>query len=135
MTEFVKNMDNSTYRWPVLVIDDDEDLCHILEMAIVKSCEVHCEHTLATAKAYLTAGEPGIIFLDNNLPDGLGVASISGILRGHPDTKIVLMTSEVSEGICEQALNLGAARFIAKPFKVSAINQIIRSLVPELPRD
>ena len=117
---------------PILIVDDDEDLCHILEAVITKKCSVHCEHTLTTATEYLNQGTPEIIFLDNNLPDGLGVTAIAPMLLEHPGMKIVFMTAQADDGIREKALAQGASRFIAKPFKGATINQIITSLRPDL---
>lgn len=117
---------------PVLIIDDDNDLCLILERAITDICSVHVEHNLRNAETYLTKLHPSIILLDNNLPDGSGVRSIKRILRHNPDVKIVLMTADDSKGLKERAMQEGAAEFIAKPFRASMINEIILSLCPEV---
>jgi two-component system response regulator CitB len=117
---------------PVLIVDDDNDLCLILEKAITDKCSVHVEHDLKSAENYLTQLEPSIILLDNNLPDGTGVRSIRHILSYHPDIKIVLMTADDSKGLQERAIQEGAVQFIAKPFRASKINEIILSLCPEL---
>jgi len=117
---------------PVLIVDDDNDLCLILERVITDKCSVHVEHNLRNAEIYLTQLEPSIILLDNNLPDGTGVWSIKDILKDHPAVKIVLMTADDSNGLKEKAIREGAVIFIAKPFRASMINEIILSLCPEL---
>jgi len=60
---------------------------------------VHVEHDLRSAACYLTGSKPDIVFLDNNLPGGLGVKYISHILSLYPDAKIILMTAELSSGL------------------------------------
>lgn len=126
--------ENTTHNpvCPVLIVDDDNDLCRILGVTITRKCSVHVEHTLKNAENYLTRLEPSIILLDNNLPDGSGVKSIKSMLELCPEVKIVLMTADTSEGLAEKAMKEGAARFIAKPFRASLINEIIFSLCPEL---
>src|ERR1700759_5288056 len=114
--------------YPVLIVDDDEDLCLILETAMSRRCAIHCEHTLAGAGAYLSTETPKIIFLDNNLPDGLGVLNIPMLLQQCPSVKIVLMTANEGDGLRERALRLGAVQFIAKPFKASELSQVISRL-------
>lgn|ERR1035437_5698122 len=117
---------------PVLIVDDDNDLCTILGFVITNKCSVHVEHTLKNAENYMARLEPSIILLDNDLPDGSGVKFIKSMLELYPEVKIVLMTADRSEGLAEKAMQEGAARFIAKPFKASLINEIIFSLCPEL---
>jgi DNA-binding NtrC family response regulator len=117
---------------PVLVVDDDNDLCEIMEAIVRKICPVHSEHNLQSAESYLTRRKPDIIFLDNNLPDGSGVLFIKEILDFYPDAKIVLMTADVSAGLKEKALDEGAVRFIAKPFRSSTINELILAMCPNL---
>jgi DNA-binding NtrC family response regulator len=117
---------------PVLVVDDDNDLCEIMEAIVRKICPVHSEHDLQSAENYLTRRKPAIIFLDNNLPDGSGVQFIKEILEFYPDIKIVLMTADVSVGLKEKALDEGAIRFIAKPFRSATINELIFAMCPNL---
>ena len=117
---------------PVLVVDDDNDLCKMMEAIVRKICPVHSEHDLQSAENYLARLKPEIIFLDNNLPDGTGVLFIKAILHFYPDVKIVLMTADVSMGLKEKAIDEGAVRFIAKPFRSSMINELIFSICPNL---
>lgn len=114
----------------VLVIDDDNDLCRII-MAILK-CPVHVEHTLTNAENYLTGFKPLVVLLDNNLPDGKGIEFIKDILHVYPDVKIILMTSDTTEGLKEKAYHEGAVSFIAKPFKASLLNEVMFSICPDL---
>jgi DNA-binding NtrC family response regulator len=114
----------------VLVIDDDNDLCRIIT-AILR-CPVHVEHTLTKAEVYLVGFKPLVILLDNNLPDGKGIEFIKEILKVYPDIKIILMTSDSSEGLKEKAYDEGAVSFIAKPFKASLLNEVLGSICPDL---
>ena len=125
-------MKSDDKRCPVLVVDDDNDLCEIMEAIVRKICPVHSEHDLQSAENYLARLKPEIIFLDNNLPDGSGVLFIKEILDFYPDVKIVLMTADVSMGLKEKAIDEGAVQFIAKPFRSSMINDLIFSICPDL---
>jgi two-component system chemotaxis response regulator CheY len=116
----------------VLIVDDDNDLCRILEFVITDKCSVHVEHSLDGADHYLADRKPDIILLDNNLPDGLGVKAIKHMLQIYPEVKIVLMTADDSKGLQEMAMDEGAAKFIAKPFQARIINDVILSLCPPL---
>ena len=57
----------------ILIIDDETDLCLLLkEYFVRKNYEVIVSHTLQEGKVLLTENKPDILFLDNNLPDGIG---------------------------------------------------------------
>jgi DNA-binding NtrC family response regulator len=117
---------------PVLIVEDDGDLCRILVAMLTKMCPVHVEHDLHSAESYLTKRIPVIILMDNNLPDGLGVDKIKSILDLHPQIKIVLMTADLSEGLKEKAIHDGAVRFITKPFRATAIRDLLLAVCPDL---
>lgn len=125
-------MEKNKNNCVVLIVDDDNDLCRILEFVITNKCSVHSEHTIRDAENYLSCRKPDIIFLDNSLPDGSGIKSIKNIHSLYPDVKIVLMTSDTTEGLQEKAIRDGAVKFIGKPFKAAVINELIMTLCPEL---
>jgi DNA-binding NtrC family response regulator len=121
----------------VLIVDDDNDLCQLLQLVVSRLCPVHVEHTLKGAGNYLFTlqGEnslPKIILLDNNLPDGAGVAYIKYIRDIYPDINVIMMTADTASGLREAAICEGAADFITKPFRVSTINNILLSICPGL---
>jgi DNA-binding NtrC family response regulator len=120
------------WNCPVLIVDDDNDLCGLIEMMVKKVCPVHVEHDLHSAGGYLSSQKPAIIFLDNSLPDGKGILFIKTILSVYPDAKIVLMTADQVAGLKEAAMGEGAVDFISKPFRASAIVEMILLICPEL---
>ncbi len=130
-------MKSNELMCPVLIVDDDDDLCQILQLVVSRICPVHIEHTLKDTGSYLATlrpqnGLPKIILLDNNLPDGAGVSYIKYIRNFYPGIKIVMMTADTASGLREMALCEGAIRFITKPFRTSAINDVLLSICPEL---
>jgi len=78
----------------VLIIDDEIDLCLLLKSYFIrKNYDVHISHTLEEGSAQLKYLQPDIIFLDNNLPDGLGWASAPKLANSFPNTYIVLISA------------------------------------------
>jgi DNA-binding NtrC family response regulator len=126
------SMERNENECPVLIVDDDGDLCRILAAILRNFCPVHIEHDLGSAECYLKTARPMIVLLDNNLPDGLGISYIRHILDLYPGIKVALMTSDTSSGLMEGAIEEGAVRFIAKPFRSATIINIILSICPEL---
>ena len=78
----------------VLIIDDETDFCLLLkEYFTRKNYNVYLSHTLGEGKKILTEICPDILFLDNNLPDGLGWVNAPEIARNLPLTYIVLISA------------------------------------------
>lgn len=113
----------------VLIIDDEEELCMLMELVL------HREHFLAksihvlgNALHIIEELKPDFIFLDNHLPDGKGVDHIKKMLETYPPAKIVMMTAHNEKQLTEKALNEGASYFLHKPFNRNNIENIINSL-------
>ena len=59
-------------RLKVLIIDDEKDLCLLIKAYLSrKNCDVHTAYTLSEGLMQVDQFLPDILFLDNNLPDGL----------------------------------------------------------------
>jgi DNA-binding NtrC family response regulator len=125
-------MKSKNNRFSVLIVDDDKDICLILKSGLSSMFSVHCEHSIAAGEDYLLHHKTSILFLDNSLPDGKGVECIEEITRLQEDIKIVMMTADASSAIKDRAIAKGACYFIAKPFKLSMIKEIVSSIFPNL---
>ena len=84
----------SSNRLKVLIIDDEEDLCLLIKAYLSrKNCEVHTANTLARGLMMVEELLPDILFLDNNLPDGLGWERAGEILKRHPNIQLHLLSA------------------------------------------
>jgi DNA-binding NtrC family response regulator len=113
----------------VLIIDDEEELCMLMEMVLAR------EHFLAKSIHFLENSltlirelKPDYIFLDNHLPDGKGINFIKRMIEVYPRVKIVMMTAHNETQLTEKALEEGASYFLHKPFNRNNIENIIKSL-------
>ena len=81
-------------RKKILIIDDETDLCLLLkDYFIRKNYEVVVTHTLEEGTKLLYKIRPDILFLDNNLPDGLGWNDAKKIATDLPQTYLVLISA------------------------------------------
>lgn len=124
-------MQTAKYTCPVLVVEDNEDLCLIFRAVLGKTCGFHIENTLKGAELFLADNKTAIIFLDNNLPDGSGILHIRTMLDQQPEANVVVMTADTADGLPAKAISEGAMSFLRKPFKLSLIKDIIVSVCPE----
>jgi len=67
----------------------------------------------------------GCIFLDNHLPDGLGISYIQRIKKRFPDTPLIMITAHDTRSDKERAEEVGIDSFIGKPFSKETILRMI----------
>lgn len=73
----------------VLIIDDESDLCQLLKSYLTrKDYDVHIAHTIEDGMSIVKTLQPGMIFLDNNLPDGIGWKLAPYLAKEYPDMQI-----------------------------------------------
>jgi DNA-binding NtrC family response regulator len=68
------------------------------------------------------------VFLDYNMPGLNGLETLAEIKRHSPDLEVVIMTSNASLPIVEQARRTGAAGFLKKPFYPADIDTILQRI-------
>lgn len=84
----------SNPKLKVLIIDDEEDLCLLIKTYLSrKNCEVYTANSLSEGLKKLNDLVPDILFLDNNLPDGLGWETAEKILSQHPQIQLHLISA------------------------------------------
>lgn len=125
-----KNIDNLAAE--ALIVEDEIDICFLLTGILRnKNLQTTFVNTLKDARHTLSSLRPAILFLDNNLPDGLGIDFIYQIKKENPSTKIVIITADDTIADKTRALKAGADIFIGKPFTRDTINKTIDKLMTE----
>jgi DNA-binding response OmpR family regulator len=108
----------------VLIIDDELDTCFLLGRALKRyGIQSLIAHSLEEGFVTLTSEKPQLVFLDNNLPDGLGIDQIQKIRVAFPNIKLVMITAMST--LKEKALLMGANFFIEKPLDLSKIELVL----------
>lgn len=108
-------------RGPILVIDDDPDLCALLQRALE-----HDGHEVVTAKNGMEAirayelNKPALLFVDLMMPTLDGEEFLR--MLGTPRPPVVLITASVR--IHEVAERFGVEAALDKPFEVSAVREL-----------
>lgn len=112
----------------VLIIDDEVEICYLLSRILRKSgIEVSYVNNISDARLKLTSFTPSVIFLDNHLPDGLGIDFAKYLSLKFPECRIIIITAK--ETNADHAYRNGASEIIFKPFTseniFSALNKYI----------
>ena len=78
----------------VLIIDDEVDFGVLMKnFFVLRQFEVFVAHTIAEGMIILDREKPDVIFLDNQLPDGLGWGKTEFILLNHPQATLNLISA------------------------------------------
>ncbi len=112
-----------------LIIDDEIDICYLLSGILRnKNIQSNYVNSIGEALLALEINPPQIVFLDNHLPDGMGVNFISDLKKNNPGIKVVMITAYDTPLDRRKALAEGADFFIAKPFSRDTIFQTVEQL-------
>ena len=114
----------------VLIIDDEKDICYLLGSLFKgKKLDTAYVNTIKEAEKILQITHPDVIFLDNHLPDGLGINFIATIKQMHPKTKVVMITAHDNQADRDKAMQEGADFFISKPFSRQNVSETVERLM------
>ncbi len=105
----------------ILIVEDDRALGEGLCLAL-KSPEAEpllCR-TLAAARSALEAGEPDLLVLDVNLPDGSGLDFLRQLRRSSA-LPVILLTANDMETDIVAGLESGADDYVTKPFSLAVL--------------
>jgi DNA-binding NtrC family response regulator len=81
-------------RKKVLVIDDEEDFTFLMKGFFAsKGYQVFLAGSIRDGLAILNKECPDVVFLDNNLPDGLGWQISDFICSNYPDIQLNLISA------------------------------------------
>lgn len=101
----------------VLVVDDEVEICMLLAGILEKKgFKVVCRHNLTDARTSLGDDHFDLIFLDLNLPDGLGFHLIEEARKRFPKVKIIIISAYDSNIERKRAETEEVNFFLAKPF-------------------
>lgn len=112
-----------------MVIDDDPDFNELLTLMLERrKIHVLSVFSLQEAESYLSYLKPGVVFLDNSFPEGLGINFIRSIKSIDENIKVVMMTGDRAEWIHEKAVEEGIDYFLRKPLRKDTVDAVLDDL-------
>ncbi len=110
----------------ILIVDDEENaLRNISAFLEPKGYEIITATTLGQARTSLERGEPDIVLLDVQLPDGYGPDLLEETLHYPVRPPIILITAYGEIEMAVEAMKNGAHDFIQKPVEFTSLEQSI----------
>ncbi len=114
----------------ILLVDDEETLRWTLHEALVEE-GYDIENTNDSIKALelVKKSDYDLVISDLKMPIMGGLQLISEIKKIHPDIKAVIITAYGSIETVIEAMHLGVADFISKPFKIEHMKRVIHKVL------
>ncbi|MCG8473033.1 MAG: response regulator, partial [Desulfobacterales bacterium] len=111
----------------ILIIDDDHQICGMLEAFIVKEGhQVLSRQTLADGLQQLEKAPYDVVFLDVGLPDGSGLDVVRRIRSSLGEPEVVIITGAGDADGAEMAIKKGAWDYLQKPFNLKEITLTLK---------
>jgi len=119
----------------VLIIEDDQTQRNQLASALeLQSCTVTSAGNATDALACCRDGWFDLVFCDLQLGEELALDLIPKLLASNPNLHIVVLTAFAAIETAVEAIRLGAANYLSKPFQVGQIREILAGLREESAR-
>lgn len=113
----------------LLIIDDEEQLNRTLTLHLEREYLVHSAISGPEGLAAAEKLKPTGVLLDLHMPGMSGMEVLEKLQRLTPAPLVVIMTAYGEVRSAVQAIKLGAADYITKPFNVERLGQNLRELL------
>lgn len=129
-------MNQTQPRARVLVVDDEADLVRILQFGL-QAIGYHVDTASDGQEGLKKARElkPDIILLDLMLPrlDGYKVCRLLKFDERYKNIPIIILSARTQEGDQLLAMEMGANRFVTKPYDFAEVLSHIETLLKSVP--
>ncbi len=106
----------------ILVIDDEDSMCHFMEIMLSKEGYTVDTTTSGTEGISLVKKQPyDLVIADLNMPEMTGIDVLRRVKSFKEDQDFIVMTAYASVDTAIEAMKQGAVDYITKPFKIDEI--------------
>lgn len=123
--------------YKILIIDASAELRRVMRMAfelMTKGIHLIEAGTLAQARVLLAAGQPDLLLLDAELPDGSG-CDFCREVRMHSDIPILMASGLADKARIAEGYAAGCSDYLVKPYLLDTLLQRIAALRENVPRE
>jgi DNA-binding NtrC family response regulator len=119
-----------TNKGRIYVVDDDTLIVSLVTRSRVKEgYEVRSSSDALSLEKDVAAFSPDLLLLDIGLPDRSGLDGLRGVKEANRDLPVVMLTADDGINTAIQAMKLGAADYLTKPFEMDRLKSVIDFIV------
>lgn len=123
-------------KFRILVVDDEKNICDLLKVALEQiGCAVETTTEGPQAIGWAHEHTYDAIFLDIKMPGMNGVEVLKNLRKVQPNAAFVMITGYAGSDLVDESLSSGAFVCLSKPFGISQVQDIIRTLYDGAPGD
>ena len=124
-------MDKPSVR-KIIIFDDDEDILSICSYVLEEQgWEVHGFTDCNNVAEKVSGIQPDVILMDNWIPDAGGIIATQTLKSSEKLKNIPVIYFSANSDIQLLASHAGAESYLAKPFDLHQLEQVIRSVIIE----
>src|SRR5262249_16294714 len=117
-------------RYPVLVVDDEQDNLDAFRFAFRKSFNLSYALGGAEALALLDELGPAVVVSDQRMPGLSGIEVLREAVRRRPEVVGILLTAYTDLPVLLEAINSGSVhRYVQKPWDSKELSVILRQAI------
>ena len=128
-------MDEELRNAKILIVEDDPDNVHLLELFFETSgfTDVHATSDARNVEGLVRELEPKLILLDLHMPHVDGLEVMRRIQEADPDHEIpmIVMSGDISAENRKIGMEVGATDFLGKPYEMSALLSKVEKALTE----
>lgn len=113
----------------ILLIDDDQDLCGIIELALEMEYDLQMAHDGASGLKKLNEQQFDAVILDWELPDMSGIEIAEACRAKYNLTPILMLTGRQQIDDKVLGLDSGADDYLTKPFEMRELQARLRKVL------
>jgi two-component system response regulator HydG len=118
--------EESRIRASVLIVDEDGAVRYACnEIASSKGYNVYSAENISAALSLLRGNGVDIVLLDLKGPQSLHLELLEQIKALHPETAVIVMTAYATIASAVEAMRVGAADYLTKPFTVDELTTVL----------
>jgi DNA-binding NtrC family response regulator len=119
---------NPTPKPVVLLVDDEAEICNVLELGLKNECDVESARSAEEAELMLATRRYDVIVCDHLMPQEEGMAFLTRAMTSFPKVRRILMTGYTNPELLARCTGLAElSACLVKPVRAAqmlvAINQ------------
>lgn len=112
----------------VLIVDDEKDFLDIMAERIrLRGMDVSTTTSSENALKMVDEESYDAVIMDFMMPGMGGFKTLKALKESKPEVQVILLTANVPEDKCAEALKLGALDVIEKPADLNLLTQKIKN--------
>lgn len=117
----------------VLIVDDEPAARLGMRKALeTRGYKIHEASSLASARQQMDGVAPDLVLLDLNLGSEDGMELLRSLRSKSDLPLVIIITAHGSEKLAVEAMKAGAYDYVAKPFEVDELRQVVRNAIEAL---